>query len=204
MKKVIRLTESDLHRIVRKSVNRILRESNGRRRHRLTEDIYVGRGGGYYGNSPIFTVRMDDDSNMPTSYEFSPAGWDFDTESQLEAAAICASSNKDFLQQIMNSELNQLPVAPASDEDKGEALYWLTGGNVEWNHGYWAENGAEWSEAEEVLLADNDIMEMLNNAISSSNNFCELVMNLRKGEYMVYAADVVPTHEYDEDEDEDY
>jgi len=201
MKNRIRITESDLHRIVKESVKRVLRESAHRtidKKQRLTEDIYVGNGGGYYGGSAIFTVRMEGD--MPTSYEFSPKGWDFDTKSQLEAAAVCASANKGFLEQMKNSELTQLPVVPTTEDDKANALYWLTGGNAEWNHGYWAEGGVHWGEAEEILLNDTDIMGLLDDAISNSSNFYELVINLKRGEYMQYAADVIPTNDYDEDE----
>lgn len=199
MKQRIRLTESDLHRIVNASVKRVLRESAHRtisKKQRLTENIYVGNGGGYYGGSAIFTVKME--GGIPTSYEFSPQGWDFDTKSQLEAAAVCASANKAFLEQMKNSELTQLPVVPPTEHDKVEALYWLTGGNSEWNHGYWAEGGADWEEAKEMLLNDADIMGLLDDAISNSRNFYELVINLKKGEYMSYAADVIPTDDYDE------
>lgn len=194
-KKIIRLTESDLHRIVKESVKRVLKESVNKQR--LTEDIYVGNGGGYYGDSAIFTVRME--GGVPTSYQFSPSGWDFETESQLEAAAVCASANKAFLEQMKNSELTQLPITEVTTEDKGNALFWLTGGNAEWNHGYWAEGGADWSEAEQLLLSDADIMRLLDDAISRSRNFFELVVNLRKSEFMAYAADVIPTNDYDED-----
>lgn len=200
-KKLIRLTESDLHKIVKESVNRVLKESAHRtisKKQRLTEDIYVGNGGGYYGSSAIFTVRMEGDT--PTSYEFSPQGWDFDTKSQLEAAAVCAGANNSFFEEMKNSELTQLPVVPPTEQDKVEALYWLTGGNSEWCHGYWAEGGADWEEAKEILLNDADIMGLLNDAISNSRNFYELVINLTKGEYMLYAADVIPTDDYDEDD----
>ena len=59
MKKVIRLTEGDLHRIVKHSVNRILREMNVRT---LTPDgAYGTRAQEYYGAKP-------GDKDLPPEY----------------------------------------------------------------------------------------------------------------------------------------
>lgn len=193
MKQRIRLTESDLHRIVKNSVKRILEK-----RQRLTEDIYVGNSGGYYGYGSIFKVEMDE-NGTPANYVFSPQGWDFETTSQLEAAAICASANASFLKEIKNSELTQLPVALVTDEDISNALFWLTGGNRAWDYGYWSEHGVSWSEAEPLLLEDDDLMELLNDAISASNNFYELVVNLKNDDFIAVAADIIPTND-----EEDY
>lgn len=188
---MIRLTEGRLRSVVHEAVKRVLRENNYRNRHRLVEDIYVGSGGGYYGGSPIFSVKTSADGT-PIEYTFSPPGWDFDTESQLEAAAVCASANKSFLKEMGESELTSLPVAPVDDEDKRKALFWLTGGNAEWNHGFWAdEYDINWDEAVELLMEDYDIMKMLDDAISNSESFYDLVMNLREGEYLNYAADTL-------------
>lgn len=201
---MIRLTERRLRGIVHEAVKRVLRESNHRNRYRLVEDIYVGDGGGYYGGSPIFSVKTSADGT-PIQYTFSPPGWDFETESQLEAAAVCASANKSFLEEMGESELTSLPVTPPSDDDKREALFWLTGGNTEWNHGFWAnEYGIKWDEAVELLMEDYDIMKMLDDAISNSRSFYDLVMNLREGEYLTYAADALSDYaRYDEEEIED-
>ena len=189
-KQTIKLNESQLRHMIIKALNEKLC---------LTEDILIGKGGGYYGGSPIFRVCVDNGNG--TEYLFSPPGWDFDTQSQLEAAAICCHSNKSFLSELLNSpELNQLPVSMPSDNDKIEALYWLTGGNAEWNHGYWAEHGCKWNdETIKLLMGDSDIIGMLDNAVSSSNSFAELVSHLREGEYMVYANDILPL-QYDDEE----
>ena len=190
MKQTIKLKESQLRRMIMKALNEKLY---------LTEDICIGKGGGYYGGSPIFRVCVDNGNG--TDYLFSPPGWDFDTQSQLEAAAICCHSNKSFLSELLNSpELNELPVAMPSDNDKIEALYWLTGGNAEWNHGYWSEHGCKWDdETIKLLMGDSDIIGMLDNAVNSSNSFAELVSHLREVEYMLYANDILPL-QYDDDE----
>lgn len=190
MKQTIKLKESQLRRMIMKALNEKLY---------LTEDICIGKGGGYYGDSPIFRVCVDNGNG--TYYLFSPPGWDFDTQSQLEAAAICCHSNKSFLSELLNSpELNQLPVVTPSDNDKIEALYWLTGGNVEWTYGYWSEHGCKWNdETIKLLMGDADIIGMLDNAVSSSKSFAELVSHLREGEYMVYANDILPL-QYDDEE----
>lgn len=200
----MRLTESRLRDIVHEAMKRVLRENNYRNRYRLVEDIHVGSGGGYYGGSPIFSVKTSADGT-PIEYTFSPPGWDFDTESQLEAAAVCASANKPFLKEMGESELTSLPVAPVDDEDKREALFWLTGGNAEWNHGFWVdEYDINWNEAVELLMEDYDIMKMLDDAISNSRSFYDLVLNLREGEYLTYAADTLADYaRYDEEEIED-
>jgi hypothetical protein len=190
MKQTIKLKESQLRRMIMKALNEKLY---------LTEDICIGKGGGYYGGSPIFRICVENGNG--TEYLFSPPGWDFDTQSQLEAAAICCHSNKSFLSELLNSpELNQLPVVTPSDNDKIEALYWLTGGNVEWNHGYWSEHGCKWNdETIKLLMGDADIIGMLDNAVSASKSFAELVSHLREGEYMVYANDILPL-QYDDEE----
>ena len=144
----------------------------------MSNTIYVGSGGGYYGTSAILTVRTENDV---TNYQFSPSGWDFDTDIQLKAAAICASSNDTFMKEIMSSKLNTLPVVQPTKDDIREALFWLTGGNAEWYHGYWAEKGIEWgNEVVDRLFEDEDIMTIINDAVSSSNNFAELVEKLKK------------------------
>jgi hypothetical protein len=59
MKKIIRLTESDLHRIVKKSVNRILREMD----EPYNEHEYSDEDFDEYGNrvdGPDFGEDMDD------------------------------------------------------------------------------------------------------------------------------------------------
>lgn len=190
MKQTIKLKESQLRRMIMKALNEKLY---------LTEDICIGKGGGYYGGSPIFRVCVDNGNG--TEYLFSPPGWDFNTQSQLEAAAICCHSNKSFLSELLNSpELNELPVAMPSDNDKIEALYWLTGGNAEWNHGYWSEHGCKWDdETIKLLMSDSDIIGMLDNAVNSSNSFAELVSHLGEGEYMLYANDILPL-QYDEED----
>ena len=190
MKQTIKLKESQLRRMIMKALNEKLC---------LTEDILIGKGGGYYGGSPIFRVCVENGNG--TEYLFSPPGWDFETQSQLEAAAICCHSNKSFLSELLNSpELNQLPVAMPSDNDKIEALYWLTGGNAEWDHGYWAEHRCEWNdETIKLLMGDSDIIGMLDKAVSGSNSFAELVSHLREGEYMLYANDILPL-QYDDEE----
>lgn len=87
-----------------------------------------------------------------------------------------------------------------SDNDKIEALYWLTGGNAEWNYGYWSEHGCKWDdETIKLLMGDSDIIGMLDNAVNSSNSFAELVSHLREGEYMLYANDILPL-QYDEED----
>ena len=59
MKKLIRLTEGDLHRIVKESVNRVLNEMNVRT---LTPDgAYGTRAQKYYGARP-------DDKDLPPEY----------------------------------------------------------------------------------------------------------------------------------------
>ena len=40
MKKIVRLTEGDLHRIIKKSVNRIIRENNDGTRETAESDFY--------------------------------------------------------------------------------------------------------------------------------------------------------------------
>lgn len=188
--------------LVHETVNGILREGDYGRRRRLVEDIYVGEGGGYYGGSPIFSVKMDEDGT-PVKYTFSPPGWDFDTPSQLEAAAVCASANRGFIEQMGDSELTTLPVVPVDDEDKREALYWLTGGNAEWNHGFWSDEfDIRWDEAVELLMEDDDIMNMLDDAIDNSDSFYDLVINLRRGEYVSYAADTLSDYTRYDDEEE--
>jgi hypothetical protein len=175
----------------------------------MDKTIYVGSGGGYYGGSAILTVRIEDGK---TNYEFSPSGWDFDTDSQLEAAAICASSNDSFMKEIEQSELNTVEISEVTNDDLINALYWLTGGNSEWYHGYWAENGVEWNdEAINLLLEDKDIIEYINNAISASKNFTELILNFKKLHYgidtptiLVCAADTLSElFVYDEEEQEE-
>lgn len=196
------LMENRIRGLVHEAVKSVLRENNYRNRYRLAEDIHVGSGGGYYGGSPIFSVKTSADGT-PVKYTFSPPGWDFDTESQLEAAAVCASANREFIEQMGNSELTTLPVVPVDDEDKREALYWLTGGNAEWNHGFWrVEFDIRWDEAVELLMEDYDIMKMLDDAIDNSDSFYDLVINLRRGEYVSYAADALSSYgRYDDDEE---
>lgn len=172
----------------------------------MNNTIYVGSGGGYYGGSAILTVRTEDDI---TTYEFSPSGWDFDTNSQLEAAAICASANNSFLKEISESQLDTLPISDISEDDINEALFWLTGGNAQWYHGYWSEEGIEWGkEVLERLNADEEIIGYIKNAVSSSKNFAELVTNIRAiyhGEPSIFVCAIDTLADlavYDEDEEE--
>lgn len=159
----------------------------------------------YVGN--VFTVHIN---NGKIIYDFDPPGWYFNTMSQLEAASICATGNKSFMKNLAESELNIVPLTNPTQDDIIEALFWLTGGNREWYHGYWIENGVEWGpEAIERLLSDKDIMQIINNTVSSSNNFLELVVNLRKSitndpSIFVHAADALADlmSPYDEEDDE--
>lgn len=171
----------------------------------MNKTFYIGEGGGYYGGSAILTVRATDDK---TTYEFRPSGWDFDTESQLEAAALCATSNDSFLKEITDSKLNTLPLVKATEDDIINALFWLTGGNAEWFHGYWTEKGIDWwnnDEVKKLLCDDDDIMNYINDAISQSNNFVELILKLKEAKSSIFicAADVLAELEqYEEDEEE--
>lgn len=176
------------------------------------DTIYVGEGGGYYGGSAILTVRENEDR---LRYEFRPSGWDFDTYSQLEAASICASADEGFMDKLMKSKLTSLPLDEASDSDINEALYWLTGGNREWFHGYWAEECIKWDDdVLDRLKGDSEIMGSLNKAISSASNFAELVSELRKiyspdscddtNSIFVCATDVLSDLAVCDDEDYDY
>lgn len=193
-KKVIKLNESQLRQVIRESIVKMLKEDSDGENER--EYYAVGKGGGYFGGSPIFSVEKYGSNVM---YIFRPQGWDYKTKSQLEAAAICYGANKQFLEQLKESNLTYIPVVQPTKEDIIEALYWLTGGNAEWNQGYWREGGVEWNdETIDMLLGDSDIMQRINECISSSSNFVELVLNLRKTDLMVYAADILPVRDYEE------
>lgn len=188
--------ESRLNRIVRESINKISNESR-----QINETIYVGSGGGYYGGSAILTVDNDEGQ---IEYRFRPSGWDFDTTSQLEAAALCSGANNSFMKLMSESELTTLPVDTPTDDDKREALYWLTGGNAEWQHGYWIENyDIQWNDAVEIFMQDNEFVGLIDNAVSNSNNFYELVVNLKNNNWMLYAEEDLSDYErYDDDMEE--
>ena len=191
-----RTNESKLNRIVRESINKISNESR-----QINETIYVGSGGGCYGGSAILTVDNDEGQ---IEYRFRPSGWDFDTTSQLEAAALCSGANNSFMKLMSESELTTLPVDTPTDDDKREALYWLTGGNAEWQHGYWIENyDIQWNDAVEIFMQDNEFVGLIDNAVSNSNNFYELVVNLKNNNWMLYAEEDLSDYErYDDDMEE--
>ena len=79
MKKIIRLTEDDLHRIIKKSVNKVLRENDG-------EDDYIDVDGLYnslktYNDKPVNINR--DINYEPSDEEIMAAAGDFDLDTDF-------------------------------------------------------------------------------------------------------------------------
>lgn len=79
MKKIIRLTEGDLHRIIKKSVNKVLRENDG-------EDDYIDVDGLYnslktYNDKPVNINR--DINYEPSDEEIMAAAGDFDLDTDF-------------------------------------------------------------------------------------------------------------------------
>lgn len=88
-------------------------------------NIRFGSGGGYYGGSP--NIHVYTGKNGKLIYEFSQPGWDFETESQFEAATLISGSKF-----ATASELKDVPFVEPSSKDWEEGAYWLTGGNRMW------------------------------------------------------------------------
>ena len=191
MNKQVTVSENQLRKIVKECIGKMSQ-------NRLNEEkgefnIRVGSGGGYYGGAPIFQYDGE-------TYEFHPSGWDFETNSQMEAAAIMSSSKRDFWN---DKQLYEIPINDnLSEYDLECGAYWMTGGNVMWRFGGDENLTVGWDEAhEQVTDACRDhLMECWN----TSSNFHELIENLvaKKEDFMwdLYE-DCTDLFDYEEDEE---
>ena len=103
-KKLIRLTESDLHKIVKESVNRVLKEANF-------------RGERLHGNNPedweaLTSLR----NNLDTYGEYSPGSMTPKEKEKHHKAWKRNYRNFDSLTDKIDDELGQKPLSPEYDE----------------------------------------------------------------------------------------
>jgi hypothetical protein len=121
-KKLIRLTESDLHRIVKESVNRVLRENKVRTNRKTIKES--GHLYGHYDDGTPFTNSKDTWHGVPGTTFISHGEWS-DPEVWYDNEEINASELEDYMWAEYQYECQERGKKPSEQEYDNLPMEWF-------------------------------------------------------------------------------